>query len=89
VSGTTRQPLGAKDAALIAVVSVAWAGNFFFSKLALRELPPLTYTALRLGLLGIVLLGDRPGTRMLVGGVMVLAGVLALSVLPAATARAT
>ena len=40
--------LGARDALLLAVVCVAWAGNFLFSKLALREFPPLFYTALRL-----------------------------------------
>jgi O-acetylserine/cysteine efflux transporter len=72
--------MGAKDAVLIAIVSVAWAGNFFFSKLALRELPPLTYTALRLGLLGIVLGAflERPpkGQRVRLVAVAVSMGVL-------------
>jgi len=44
-----------RDWLLIVIVCVTWAGNFFFSKLALRELPPLLYTALRLGLLTLVL----------------------------------
>lgn len=46
---------GLRDGLLVAVVCVAWAGNFLFSKLALREFPPLIYTALRLGLLTLVL----------------------------------
>lgn len=44
------------DRLLIAVVVAAWAGNFLFSKLAMRELPPLMFTALRLLMLGVVLL---------------------------------
>lgn len=47
--------LGLRDGLLVAVVCVAWAGNFLFSKLALREFPPLIYTALRLLLLTLVL----------------------------------
>lgn len=35
---------------------LAWAANFHFSAAALRELPPLAFTALRLGVLGLVLL---------------------------------
>ena len=40
---------GRRDGLLVAVVCVAWAGNFLFSKVALREFPPLICTALRLG----------------------------------------
>ena len=35
---------------------LAWAANFHFSAAALGELPPLAFTALRLGVLGLVLL---------------------------------
>ena len=35
---------------------LAWAANFHFSAAALSELPPLAFTALRLGVLGLVLL---------------------------------
>jgi O-acetylserine/cysteine efflux transporter len=40
---------------LVAVACVAWGGNFFTSKLALREFPPLLFTGLRLALLGLLL----------------------------------
>lgn len=51
----TRAAVGAKDSALVATVILAWAGNFLFSKLALREFPALLFTALRLAVLALVL----------------------------------
>jgi O-acetylserine/cysteine efflux transporter len=50
-----KRDIGWRDGLLIAIVCVAWAGNFVFSKVALREFPPLIYTALRLMLLSAVL----------------------------------
>jgi len=47
--------LGGRDLALVALVCLAWAGNFLSSKLALLEFPPLLFTALRLGLLVLLL----------------------------------
>lgn len=53
----TRPPgLGGRDLALVLLICVAWAGNFLTSALALREIPPLLFTALRFALLGLVLL---------------------------------
>lgn len=52
---TPNASLGARDGGLVALVILAWAGNFLFSKLALRELPPILYTALRLLVLGVAL----------------------------------
>ncbi len=45
-----------RDLALVALICLAWAGNFLTSKLALREFPPLLFTGLRLVLLGALLL---------------------------------
>ena len=44
-----------RDLLLALLVCAAWAVNFLTSALALREVPPLLFTALRLALLGIVL----------------------------------
>jgi O-acetylserine/cysteine efflux transporter len=45
-----------RDLLLILIVCLAWAGNFLTSALALREFSPLLFTALRLLLLGILLI---------------------------------
>ena len=47
--------LGGRDLLLVALVCLAWAGNFLTSKLALLEFPPLLFTALRLCLLMLLL----------------------------------
>jgi len=52
---TDRLRLSGRDYLLIALICLAWAGNFLTSKLALREFPPLLFTALRLVLLCILL----------------------------------
>lgn len=48
--------LGGRDLVLVLVICIAWAGNFLTSALALREIPPFLFTALRFALLGLVLL---------------------------------
>jgi O-acetylserine/cysteine efflux transporter len=60
----SRYRLGGRDLFLIALICLAWAGNFITSKLALLELPPLLFTGLRLGLLALLLLPfiKRPPT---------------------------
>ena len=45
-----------RDFALVAVIVIAWAGNFLMSALALREIPPFLFTALRFVILTLVLL---------------------------------
>ncbi|MEZ5485635.1 MAG: EamA family transporter, partial [Lysobacteraceae bacterium] len=40
-----------RHVALVLLICFAWGGNFLFSALALREIPPFLFTALRLGLL--------------------------------------
>src|SRR3546814_2227977 len=41
---------------LLLVLSVLWGGSFFFVGMAVRDLPPLTIVACRVGLAAIVLL---------------------------------
>lgn len=41
---------------LLLLICLAWGGNFLTSALALRELPPFLFTALRLGLVALCLL---------------------------------
>jgi O-acetylserine/cysteine efflux transporter len=52
----SRYRLGGRDLFLVSLICIAWAGNFLTSKLALLELPPLLFTGLRLGLLGLLLI---------------------------------
>jgi O-acetylserine/cysteine efflux transporter len=44
-----------RDLLLALVVCLVWAGNFLTSALALRDMPPLLFTGLRLALLGVLL----------------------------------
>jgi O-acetylserine/cysteine efflux transporter len=44
-----------RDLLTALAVCIAWAGNFLTSALALREMPPLLFTALRLALLAVLL----------------------------------
>ena len=48
--------MGPRDIALALVIVVTWALNFLTSALALRELPPVLFTALRFALLALPLL---------------------------------
>jgi O-acetylserine/cysteine efflux transporter len=45
----------ARDLVLALLVCLAWAGNFLTSALALREMPPLLFSGLRLALLALML----------------------------------
>lgn len=44
-----------RDLALVLVICLVWAGNFLTSAFALRELPPLLFTAVRLAMLALLL----------------------------------
>jgi O-acetylserine/cysteine efflux transporter len=48
--------LGLRDFGLITLICLAWGGNFLTSASALRELPPLMFTAMRMGVLALALL---------------------------------
>lgn len=45
----------ARDLVLVLIVVLAWAGNFLTSALAMREIPPFLFTALRFALLALPL----------------------------------
>ena len=45
-----------RDLLLVLLIVLAWAGNFLTSALALREIPPFLFTALRFALLALPLL---------------------------------
>jgi O-acetylserine/cysteine efflux transporter len=47
--------LSGRELGLVALICLAWAGNFITSKLALKEIPPFLFTSLRLLLLCIML----------------------------------
>jgi O-acetylserine/cysteine efflux transporter len=50
-----RQGLDSKDFALTLLICLVWAGNFLTSAFALREIPPFLFSALRMGLLALLL----------------------------------
>ncbi len=45
----------AREWGLLALLSILWGGSFFFIGVAVRELPPLTLVALRVGLAAAIL----------------------------------
>jgi O-acetylserine/cysteine efflux transporter len=53
-----------RDLVLVLIICLAWAGNFLTSAYALREIPPVLFTALRFALLALPLLYwmKRPAT---------------------------
>ncbi|MGY4517302.1 DMT family transporter [Lysobacter sp. HA18] len=53
---TRNAGLGGRDLVLVLLICLAWAGNFLTSALALREIPPFLFTALRFAILGGALL---------------------------------
>ncbi len=66
--------MNARDLLLILIVCLAWAGNFLTSALALREFSPLLFTALRLLLLGLLLIPFlKPPPRAQIGRLVAVA----------------
>ncbi len=61
--------MGAREWAMLIILSILWGGSFFFVGVAVTDLPPLTLVALRVGLAAIALwgivfaLGLRPPTN--------------------------
>ena len=49
--------MGAREWALLVFLSVLWGGSFFFSEIALAELPPFSVAELRVGIAALVLIG--------------------------------
>ena len=52
---TAAPALSGRDFCLILLIVLAWSGNFLISALALREIPPFLFTALRFALLALPL----------------------------------
>lgn len=50
------QRIDGRDWALLGVLSILWGGSFFFSGIALKELPPFTLVFLRVALAAMILL---------------------------------
>lgn len=53
---TAGHGLGGRDLTLVLLVCLVWAGNFLTSAFALREVPPFLFSALRMGLLAVLLI---------------------------------
>lgn len=52
---TAAKTMGARDWALLVLLSVLWGGAFFFGEIALAELPPFSVALLRVGIAAMVL----------------------------------
>ncbi|MGB3140861.1 MAG: DMT family transporter, partial [Aestuariivirga sp.] len=50
-----QKTMGAREWALLLILSVLWGGSFFFIGVAVKELPPLTIMMLRVGLAALTL----------------------------------
>lgn len=72
-----------RDLLFALLICLAWAGNFLTSALALREMPPLLFSGLRLALLSLLLMAflrrPAPGQWPRLLGIALSAGVLHFS----------
>jgi drug/metabolite transporter (DMT)-like permease len=57
-----QRALTAREWGLLALLSLLWGGSFFFVGVAVKELPPLTLAALRVGLAALILWASAPLT---------------------------
>jgi drug/metabolite transporter (DMT)-like permease len=55
-----QRPMTAREWGLLALLSLLWGGSFFFIGVAVRELPPLTVAAQRVGLAAALLWAGAP-----------------------------
>jgi drug/metabolite transporter (DMT)-like permease len=58
----TQRAMTARELGLLALLSLLWGGSFFFIGVAVKELPPLTLAALRVGLAAVILWVTAPLT---------------------------
>lgn len=65
-TGRTSQVMGPAEWGLLLLLSLFWGGSFFFSKVALAELPPFTVVLARVGIAAVALNAAVPlsGQRM-------------------------
>ena len=57
-----QRAMTAREWGLLALLSLLWGGSFFFIGVAVKELPPLTLAALRVGLAALILWASAPLT---------------------------
>jgi drug/metabolite transporter (DMT)-like permease len=57
-----QRAMTAREWSLLALLSLLWGGSFFFVGVAVKELPPLTLAALRVGLAAVILWASAPLT---------------------------
>lgn len=57
MTGQVRAAMGRREWGMLILLSVVWGGSFFFVGVAVRDLPPLTIAALRVGLAALALHG--------------------------------
>src|SRR5262245_60991570 len=55
MKAAANQVMGRRDWLLLIVLSVLWGGSFFFAKLALHAVPPLTFVLGRVGVAALAL----------------------------------
>ncbi len=55
-----QRAMTAREWGLLALLSLLWGGSFFFVGFAVKELPPLTLVALRVGLAAALLWASAP-----------------------------
>ena len=55
-----QRAMTAREWGLLALLSLLWGGSFFFIGVAVKELPPLTLAALRVGLAAVILWASLP-----------------------------
>jgi drug/metabolite transporter (DMT)-like permease len=55
VTGEVKAAMGRREWGMLVLLSVVWGGSFFFVGVAVKELPPLTIAALRVGLAALAL----------------------------------
>lgn len=63
------QPMAAGDWATLALLSLIWGGSFFFGRVAIQEVPPLTMVLVRLsvGALTLYVIARASGVRLPLG----------------------
>lgn len=73
-------PMAPLDWATLVVLSIIWGGSFFFGKIAIAEIPPLTMVLARVGIgaLALCLIARASGVRVPLSGRIVPFVVLAL-----------
>ena len=55
MTGEVKAAMGRREWGMLVLLSVVWGGSFFFVGVAVKELPPLTIAALRVGLAALAL----------------------------------